>query len=266
MRRIACALASLLVAACFCGTAQATPFSVTLGGARTTLQEAALAYAASYLPFLAESVTGHIQPRSFGYTKWEPELSLASGGKDAMNHLIARADFTACFVPDTVIEGIPWPKMDGMMHDILLSGGLETTDQLDVLAIVAELGYVPWFPKDFRWIRTGVFFQAGYQTHLNAPDTTAGLPQDGTVVRIHGRLRAEERFPKNGPRAFGIAATGDAWYDVMHSQLYYSLQGTLRFFFAKDKSVDVSYERNSGAPTFSTGNQLGLGATFQLGQ
>lgn len=268
MKRIACAATWFLVAASLCGTASASPFSVVLGGARTTLKEAAFAYAASYFPDLSDKSTGLLGTYSWGYIKWEPELSLASGGKDALNHVIARADFTGCIFSTTTIAGIPTPKADGVLHDILLTGGVETTDQLDVLAGVAELGYVPWLPKGLRWVNTGAYLQAGYQSHVNVPDTTGGnpLPQDGTVARVRGLLRAEKRFPETGPRAFGVAANGEAWYDLVHSQFYYALKGTLRFYFAEDKSVDVTYERNSGAPKFSDGGQIGLGLALQFGQ
>jgi len=243
--------------------------SLTLGTVRLSAQQAGLAYALSYIGDLGDSLQGRFRSYDWGYAKWEPEIDVAMGPA-GFGHASLRAAAVACFTPqneqvvgnDTFVV----PDTLGVMHDLLLSGGFETTPELDRLAGVAEFGYVPWLPPDWDWIRFGAFLQAGYQARLAEPDTTGDTVSQGPLARGRTRLSASGRFPARSSRALGLDSEAECWYDFLDTKLRYSVVVALRLFMDFENSIDITYRRNSGAPAFQQGDQFGLGLTVQLGR
>jgi hypothetical protein len=248
--------------------AEPGPISLSLGSVRQAAQQAALSYGFNYVANLAAGADTSIKAGRNWFFRWAPEVDIAAASGNAHSRITARASANWCAFGLTDVAGITTPNTAGVLHDVLGSAGFETTDALDAVAGIAEVGYVPWLPKAVRWIGVGVFLQGGYQRHLFEPDTTGGrvAPPEGAVLRARGRLSAEGRFPKSAKRALGLAVRGESWYDFLDHRLHYSAQGIVRFYLDRDLSVDLAYERNSGAPAFEEGNQFGVGLTFRLPQ
>ncbi len=255
-----------LIAAAGADSLAGGPIVISLGSVRSTAQQAALAFGFNYVADVASAARGEMTPGKTSYFKWTPEVEVAAAAGAAHSRIIARADANLCLFGLTSVAGVITPNSAGVIHDLFGSAGFETTDALDAVAGVAEVGYVPWLPKCIRWIKAGVFLQGGYQGRLFEPDTTGGraAPAEGAVLRARGRLAAEKRLPEVGKRAIGLAVHGESWYDLLDQRLHYSARGAVRFFFTQDLSVDVVYERNSGAPAFEEGHQFGVGLTFRL--
>lgn len=261
MRRAALVLTFAIGSALAAG-----PIAVSLGSVRQAAQQAAVAYGFNYIADIAADVDTSLVAGRNWYFRWAPEVDVAAAAGAAHSRITARATANWCAFGVTEIAGIETPNTAGVLHDVYGSAGFETTDALDAVAGVAELGYVPWLPKAVRWMHVGVFLQGGYQGHLLEPDTTGGqaAPPEGGILRARAKLAVEGRFPNTTKRALGLAARGESWYDFLDQRLHYSVQGIVRFYFDRDLSVDLSYERNSGAPAFAEGDQFGLGLTFRL--
>ncbi|MCZ4222641.1 hypothetical protein [Pedobacter rhodius] len=62
----------------------------------------------------------------------------------------------------------------------------------------------------------------------------------------------------------GLVGNGDVWYDFLNGQVYYTVQGKLRFYLTqnKDKFFEFKYQKGSGAPNFNQGDQYGLALTI----
>ncbi len=236
--------------------------SFTVGGARVSPEQAGLAYGLSYLSELRDTLLSY----RWGYFRWRPEVDL-SGAPAGFGHVSIRASAVACFV-----HRIPRPFGDqvimavdtlGVEHDLTLTGGLETTPDLDRVAGLAEIGYSPWLPRGWDWLEFGVYLQGGYLDRLALADTAAPI-ETGPLARGRARLAAALRFPVRSPRPAELSCSAECWYDVLRRRFDYSLGVTASLFVADNWSVDVAYGRNSGAPAFEPGNVFGLGLTLRL--
>jgi hypothetical protein len=69
-----------------------------------------------------------------------------------------------------------------------------------------------------------------------------------------------------GGAGVGLAGKADCWYDFLNGEVYYTIQGKLRFYLTqnKDKFFDFKYQKGSGAPNFNQGDQFGMGLTVTI--
>ena len=85
-----------------------------------------------------------------------------------------------------------------------------------------------------------------------------------TIFRIKGSFAIDTKSLINiSGVGVGLWGSADAWYDILNSEIYYRLEGTVRFFLSanKDKFFSLNYQKGSGAPNFNQGEQFGMGLT-----
>lgn len=142
------------------------------------------------------------------------------------------------------------------------------------------MGWVPWYqtqgnrrtPKLLKYTKFGIFLQGGYKFDIDT-DSTQRIPIGGEVDESKEKtdnaiFRAKGSFGIDTKSLFEISGIGigligniDTWYDFLNSEIYYSINGKLRFYLteSKDKYFDFKYQKGSGAPNFNQGDQFGMG-------
>jgi len=176
------------------------------------------------------------------------------------------------------------PDMQKPMHVFPVSAGVETTRFFDNVAVLGEVGYVPYVLNSYNFLGApiqlginpviGAFFQAGYK-FKNSKESGNSLSIDKSKEQpnsVLARFKADARFEWEVPVSFAIAdeeifmkllpwATG--WYDLHNNEFYHSVGVKLRFNVpqTKDTSIEFVVEDGSGAPNFNPGTQFGIGLT-----
>jgi hypothetical protein len=257
MRRSCVGLAVLL---CLL-TAQEEPVNLTLGALRTAAGGAALDFIVSCVP---GSVPVQVKGRQFLFAS--PDVEFALNGGNGLGHLHAGVVANwVHFTVKTLPSGVVVPDLRAFVHDVPLSLALETTDELDTADVLLEAGYAPWLPTGWRdKVRFGVFAQGGGRVGLLENDTTVPAGGSRAIARARGLLRVGFRVPDTSRFAVGLTGRAEGWYDLLGSKLEYSLRGVLRLFWDRNRSLDLYYQKGTGAPAFDDSGQFGIGVTLQL--
>lgn len=262
--------------------AQEKPLQLSLGTVRTELRQNAIDFGIKYV----QSLDSLFQYQDILFSgknslfQLTPEFDVQSGTSDAFSSIDAKLSGLIMFFRNTEVAGLVTPCTDCYMHLMPVSVGVETNNTFTVVNGILEFGYVPWYqspmmkkiPQWMKHSKIGIFFQAGYKFDT---DTTRTNPAGGqldesketlgqAILRLKGSaaIYTKSLFDIGGV-GLGLWGSADAWYDFLNSEVYYRLQGTLRFFLTqnKDKYFNINYQKGSGAPNFNKGNQFGMGLT-----
>jgi len=209
-----------------------------------------------------------------------PQFNIKTGSGDAFSSITAKLAGIFMTFRDTTIAGQLTPNTARGFQTFPLSAGLETNNKFNTINGIVEVGWVPWYqtagnnrtPKILKHTKLGLFMQAGYKFSIDSTGNSAVGGEtdqskekpDNAILRTKGSLGIDtQTLFEISVVGVGLAGNADGWYDFLNGQIYYSVQGRLRFYLSqnKDKFFDFNYQKGSGAPNFNTGDQFGMGLT-----
>lgn len=259
--------------------AQESPLSVKLGAIKTDLKENALNVGISYL----KSLDSLWEKQDFLYDRDKslflitPDINIQSGTMDAFSSVSIKATGLWMLFDTIKIAGQITPNTGKTFHTFPMSIGIETNNNFDIINGIFEVGYVPWYQSHSAgipdWIKRtkfGIFLQGGYKFEL---DTTGVNKTGGEVNNSKEEInnpifRAKASFGINTGSLInlnylkiGLVGLANGWYDLINQEIYYMLEGKVRFYLSDDKFFDFEYQKGSGAPNFNKGDQYGIGLT-----
>lgn len=269
----------------------------SIGTVRTELNAAAVRITGELTKVVNKGSLFHpglkLSGRSGSLWDFQPLLKIETGEADAFNAVIAR--FSGNYIRfkvariDTAGNIVPWdsdttlaltPDSGSLFWVFPIALGLETDRGFQNLAVLGEIGVMPWKLKGNALNignrqKIGLFVQAGYKVGL---DSLSGPPvggggsadqskeePDSEIVRV--KVAAAFDLPIVTSGAIGmqvrLIGSGDGWYDIANNAFYHQVSGMLRFSFGK-RSFDLEYQNGSGAPNFNEGDQFSanLAITF----
>jgi len=258
------------------------PINLSIGSIKSALKEQALDLTLSY----AQSLDTIFEKQDYLFD-WDkglfmvtPDILIETGDKDAFSSIALKVVGLTMIFDTTNIDGFVTPDTEKLFHTFPSSIGVETNNDFSIINGIIEIGYSPWYQNVHRpnsnWLnktKFGFFIQSGYKFD---GDTTAikqiGGEIDESMEAVNSAiLRAKGNFGINtnsiftlGPMGLGIVGHSDIWYDFLNGEIYYSLEGKVRFYltYNEDKYFDLKYEKGSGAPNFNQGEQYGISLTI----
>lgn len=263
---------------------QDKPIAIELSAIKTELKQSAIGAGVRYVKsldslFKEQDILMTGDNFLFQIT---PQFNVQTGTEDAFSSVNAKlTGLFMTFHTTTVAEQLT-PDLSRGFQTFPVSIGLETNNRFDVLNGIAEVGWVPWYQtegnkKTPNWLkrtRMGIFIQGGYKFDINKQPALIeeeGGDEDKSKEELDkGIFRAKASVGVNTNSLFelsgvgvGLVGDGDVWYDIINNQIYYTVQGKLRFYLTKNKDrfFDFKYQKGSGAPNFNEGDQYGLGLT-----
>lgn len=263
--------------------AQEKPLQLSLGTVKTELKQNAIDFGIKYIQsfdslFQQQDILLSGKNSLFQLT---PEFDVQSGTDDAFSSINIKLSGLFMSFKNTEVAGVITPCTGCYMHLVPLTVGVETNNTFSVVNGILELGYVPWYqspmmtkvPKWLKQTKTGIFLQAGYKfnTDTTRIQSIGGEIDESKETVGNGILRLKGSFAINTKSLFEISGVGvgvmgstDGWYDVINNEIYYRIEGVLRFFLSKtqDKYFNLNYQKGSGAPNFNQGDQFGMGLTI----
>jgi len=274
------------ICACFASMqmllAQEKPLQLSLGTVKTELKQNAIDFGIKYLQsydslFQQQDILLTGEKSLFQLT---PEFNVQSGTADAFSAINLKLSGLFMKFQTTEVAGLTTPCTNCYMHLIPVSFGVETNNTFSVVNGIFEVGYVPWYqspmmtsvPDWLKHTKAGIFLQAGYKFGNDTTNTDLQGGQadesmetiDDGIFRIKGSFAIDTKSLINiSGVGVGLWGSADAWYDILNSEIYYRLEGTVRFFLSanKDKFFSLNYQKGSGAPNFNQGEQFGMGLT-----
>jgi hypothetical protein len=263
--------------------AQDKSLQLSIGTIKTKLKQNAIDFGIKYLQsydslFQQQDI---LLPGNKSLFQLTPEFNVQSGTGDAFSSLDIKLSGLFMLFQTTKVAGVTTPCTNCYMHLIPVSAGIETNNTFTVVNGIFEVGYVPWYqspmmtkvPKWLQHTKAAVFLQTGYKFSGDTTNVAAGSGQvdeskeleDSGIVRLKGSITINTKslFMISGV-GFGLWGSADAWYDILNNEVYYRLEGTLRFFLSADKDefFSLNYQKGSGAPNFNQGDQFGMGLTI----
>ncbi|MCY1718877.1 hypothetical protein OU798_00895 [Prolixibacteraceae bacterium Z1-6] len=263
--------------------AQEKPLQLSLGTIKTVLKENAIDFGIKYL----QSYDSLFQQQDILFAgknnlfQFSPEFNVQSGTGDAFSSVNLKLTGLLMFFQTTEISEVITPCTNCYMHLLPVSAGIETNNTFTVVNGIFEAGYVPWYqspmmtkvPDWLKHTKAGIFVQAGYkfsrdtsivESQGGQADESAEMEDDG-ILRLKGSFTIDTKsiFTISGV-GIGIFGSANGWYDLLNNEVYYRLEGTMRFFLSAshDKSFNLNYQKGSGAPNFNQGDQFGMGLTL----
>lgn len=277
MKKLIIILLAMIVS--FAGTAQLT---VTLGGSRTELRDAALTIGITYLRSF-DSLFGDKRLLIHGknsYFSVTPEVDIRMGSADAFSSINIKAAGNLTTYKVTTVAGLETPDFDRTWHNFPMAIGVETNNSFNNVNGIAEIGWVPYYQSYSRkspdWIKKtnfGIALQGGYKFDI---DTAGALSKGGEVDESeektgNGILRAKGVFSINTGELFkinglkiGLTGTATGWYDILNTAIYHKIDARARFYLSADRFIDFIYGYGSGAPLFNNADEIGIGLTLRL--
>ena len=253
------------------------PVELSLGGVKTELKNSAINFGIKYIRDLFEAAsTSTFKAGNKHLFDIGTEFNINSGTKDAFSSIDVKVQGLLMFFDTIKIAGIESVNTSQFFNVVPFSIGMETNNRFDVANGILEVGYVPYyqnisnFPKILRSTKIGVFFQTGKKFDIG---NSSEIPMGGAIdeskenigdeiLRIKGSLAIDTKnlFAKS---MIGLSGGVDYWYDLLNTEVYYTLSGKLRFYTSKDKLnfFDFKYQKGSGAPNFNQGDEFGIGLT-----
>ncbi|MFM9839501.1 MAG: hypothetical protein ACKVOQ_14625 [Cyclobacteriaceae bacterium] len=209
-----------------------------------------------------------------------PQFNVQTGSGDAFSSISAKLTGLFMCFRDTTIAGVKTPNTKRGFQTFPISAGIESNNRFSVVNGIAEAGWVPWYqtqgnkktPGWLKHTKFGVFLQGGYKFAIDTTGKTAiggekdqsKEKTDNAIFRTKARIGIDTKsiFELSGV-GVGVVGDADGWYDFLNGQVYYTIQGKLRFYLTqdKDKFFDFKYQKGSGAPNFNQGDQYGMGLT-----
>lgn len=261
---------------------QNKPIELNLSTIKTELEQNAMSIGINYVRsldsiFKAQDILIAKKNSLFQVT---PQFNVQTGTSDAFSAIDVRIIGLFMTFRDTTIAGLKTPNTSRGFQIFPISFGVETNNRFNIINGIAEVGWFPWYqtqgnkktPKWLKRTKFGIFLQGGYKFGIDTTAVTAiGGEKDESKEKVNKAIfRAKARFGINTRSLFklsgvgvGLVGNGDVWYDLLNEQIYYTVQGKLRFSLTRDKDrfFDFVYQKGSGAPNFNEGDQYGLGLT-----
>ena len=265
------------------GLAQIDPLNVSVSNIRTVAEEYALQFLVDY----SENMTDvFIVPKEKNwYLDLSPSLHFMTGTEDAFSSIEVKVSGNFVNFDTVSVAGIHGvPNSAGFFHVFPISLGVEANKQFTNVNGLVEVGYIPWYqniadlPQIIRNSHVSILVQGGYK--FDKADMDSSLI--GTGNEIQGkeinddailRIKTSIEFNVNNNHQktesnamflpIGFTGKSKAWFDLVNSEIYYNLSGSMHLYIQPDKSVDFFYEKGSGAPNFHQGNQFGVGLTMR---
>lgn len=250
---------------------QAQEGNMAVGYVQTELRKNAVSFAVDYAkklePKLELFKTGDRSLFSF-----TPDVKVLVGSNDAFNGITAKYVGNIMVFDTTSVAGIhDIPDLSKTFHNFPVSVGMESNQSFTFVNGLVEAGYVPWYQSDkrinpiVRQTKVGIFLQGGYKFSTN--DTTknrggatdeSSEKADGNLFRAKLVLGVSPTVYFDSEKQFGFSLIGNSttWYDFINNEIYYKLEGKLRFLITRDYYFELGYEKGSGAPNFNQGGQF----------
>ena len=257
---------------------------LSLNTIKTDLKESAIQIGIKYLSSLDSSFS---QQDIFSANKdylftMQPEFNIETGNEDAFSSITAKMVGFWLFAKKDEVDNIPVLNLNKTFHVLPISGGIETDNTFRNINAIIEMGYIPWYysataktPKLLKHTKVGLFLQGGYKFELDANNTNyQGGDEDESmetpndpIFRTKGSFVIDTKkliVHKKTGWGIGLIGETDGWYDFLNSEVYYRIEGKVRFYLSPKKFFDFKYEKGSGAPNFNQGDQFGLGLTVEF--
>lgn len=268
---------SLLLLVTIAGHSQ---LNVELGAIKTSLKESAIRLGITYLRSL-DSIYGdqeHFLPGKRSFFLITPELDIETGTEDAFSSINLKATGLFNLFKTTTVAGLITPDYNKTFHTFPVSLGIETNNQFDNTNGILEVGWIPYYQSYGRatptWIKKtnfGIFLQGGYKFNKDTVGLIGGEVDESLEAEKRGIFRVKGSFGVNTDRLvkvagfdLGLVGTADGWGDVVNSEFYHKLEGRLRVFLTDQYYFDFLVSSGSGAPTFNTRTQAGVGLTMRF--
>lgn len=261
---------------------QEKPIQIDLSTIKTELKQNAISVGINYVKTLDSifKVQDPIWLADHSLFQVTPQFNVQTGTSDAFSAINAKVTGLFMTFRDTTIAGVKTINTARGFQTFPISIGVETNNKFNVINGIVEAGWVPWYQTQGNkrtrdWLKStkfGIFIQGGYKFGVDNTATTAvGGEKDESKEKVDNAIfRAKSSFGINTNSLFelsgvgvGLVGNADAWYDFLNGQVYYTVQGKVRFYLTqnKDKFFDFKYQKGSGAPNFNEGDQYGLGLT-----
>ena len=212
-----------------------------------------------------------------------PQFNVQTGTGDAFSSINAKLSGIIMCFSKTTVAGQTTPNTSKAFQTFPISAGIETNNKFNIINGIIEAGWVPWYqtqgntktPALLKHTKFGLFVQGGYKFSVDTTGKTAvggEIDQskekvDNSIFRAKGSFGIDTKtlFELSGV-GVGLVGNADGWYDFLNGQVYYTIQGKMRFYLTqnKDKYFDLKYQKGSGAPNFNQGDQFGIGLTVTL--
>ena len=261
---------------------QEKPIQIDLSTIKTELKQNAISVGINYIKSLDNifKIQDPLWIADHSLFQVTPQFNVQTGTNDAFSAINAKVTGLFMTFKDTTIAGQKTPNLERGFQTFPISIGIETNNKFNIINGIVEAGWVPWYqtqgnkrtPKWLKSTKFGIFIQGGYKFGVdNTGATSVGGEKDESKEKADNAIfRAKSSFGINTKSLFelsgvgvGLVGNADAWYDFLNGQIYYTVQGKVRFYLTqnKDKFFDFQYQKGSGAPNFNEGDQYGLGLT-----
>ena len=265
--------------------AQEKAIQIDLGTIKTELKQNAISIGVNYIKSLDSLFKNQdfLFAQSNSLFQLTPQFNVQTGTADAFSSINAKMTGIYMTFHDTAIAGIKTPDTSRGFQTYPLSAGIETNNKFNVINGIIEFGWVPWYQtqgnkrtsKLLKYTKFGIFIQGGYKFSVDTTGITAvGGETDQSREKANNAIfRAKGSFGVDTKNLFefsgagvGLVGNANGWYDFLNGQVYYTIQGKLRFYLTqnKDKFFDFIYQKGSGAPNFNQGDQFGMGLTVTI--
>ncbi|HPF52738.1 MAG TPA: hypothetical protein PK335_14245 [Draconibacterium sp.] len=266
-------------------SAQEKPLQLSIGTIKTALKQNAIDFGIKYI----QSYDSLLQRQDKlwdgdkSLLQLSPQFNVQSGTSDAFSSIDVKLSGLFMIFQTTEVAGITTPCTNCYMHLIPVNFGVETNNSFSIVNGIFEVGYVPWYqspmmkniPDWLKHTKAGVFLQAGYKfgrdttsMNLEGGQTDESLENaDSGIFRLKGSFAIDTKsLIRVSLLEVGLWGSADAWYDILNNEIYYRLEGTIRFFLSEnmDKFFSLNYQKGSGAPNFNQGDQFGMGLTISF--
>jgi len=220
-----------------------------------------------------------------------PTVEVHTGGNDSYESILAKVSgFMMPTPPKDTTDGKNEPDfIRSWLHVLPFSLGIESDTTFDTPVVLAEFGWTPIGPRTkidpnnldhserFGLDPTrsfGLFAQAGYKFNQasDASQTGTTNSQGGNTDQSSekpdkaiARIKAEIRYGFNIADAIQFIPSATGWYDIQNSVTYYKIESLMRINLVNDNkySLDLRYNKGSGAPNFNKGDQFSTGLTIR---
>lgn len=215
-----------------------------------------------------------------------PSALMKVGGDDTFSSVIGKlsGNFVQFATTEEAVPGVVMPDLDRMFHVFPIAVGLETTQNLDALNALVEVGYAPFYLRPLGINignsrlalglnpRIGVFLQAGYKFDIDGNENEDNEeaaegeedPDDALLRTKASVSMAFELFSfgENENNDLSVIFDLTGWYDLANAEFYDREDVILRFGLAEGRFFDLKYQNGSGAPNFNEGDQFSANVTI----
>jgi hypothetical protein len=253
--------------------------SLSIGAARTELEASAIRIAVEAAADLGD--ISHISPKvSDGKTTasgyfFSPSVQFLTGDGDALDGIVVA--IAGNYYPHLVVTPTHDIERDQNFWVLPVSVGFESDRRFDKVSALGEFGVTRIFrtgPLARIPLRWGLFAQVGYKAEIDTSGSATGGGSvdeseeelDHMLARARGDLNLTLpllRFAEDG-EPLRLKSRSVVWYDIVNSEVYYRLEGTLRIPIGEKQSFDLTYEKGSGAPNFNRGEQFSTNLTIRF--